>query len=274
MRTFAQKSKPTLPASRSHSTLSRPSYQSNHTLLRSFENSATRRASSAHGPVLEAESAATASPRFAHDFSRIPVHAAAPAILQTKLQVNTPGDAYEQEAERVAEQVMRMPEPHLPRTGADGGESSGTVIPQAPPVCLQTQRIQVSDTWVTVAPPIVHEVLRSSGQPLDPATRAFMEPRFGHDFSRVQVYADASAEQSARAVNAHAHTVGNSVVFSMVAPETSKGSVDHELTHVVQQQTASARRPHPNVRLFLASTANTIPPRPRVHTHSPAESPG
>ena len=271
MRTFAQKSKPTLPASRSHSTLSRPSYQSNHTLLRSFENSATRPASPAHGPVLEAESPATASPRFAHDFSRIPVHAAAPAILQTKLQVNTPGDAYEQEAERVAEQVMRMPEPHLPRTGADGSESSGTVNPQAPPVCLQTQRIQVSDTWVTVAPPIVHEVLRSSGQPLDPATRAFMEPRFGHDFSRVQVYADASAEQSAREVNAHAYTVGNSVVFGAgrFAPETSEGRrlIAHELTHVVQQQTASgATSALQRQALSYESTAITIPPLPQGFT--------
>src|SRR5437667_774286 len=37
------------------------------------------------------------------------------------------------------------------------------------------------------APPIVHEVLRSPGQPLDSDTRAFMEPRFGHDFSQVRV---------------------------------------------------------------------------------------
>src|ERR1700749_1201527 len=39
-----------------------------------------------------------------------------------------------------------------------------------------------SDLWV---PPIVHEVLRSSGQPLDANTRSFMEPRFGHDFGHV-----------------------------------------------------------------------------------------
>src|SRR6266481_6002155 len=55
-------------------------------------------------------------------------------------------------------------------------------------------------------PPIVHEVLRSPGQPLDAATRAFMEPRFGHDFSRVRVHTDAKAAASARAVNALAYT--------------------------------------------------------------------
>jgi hypothetical protein len=51
-------------------------------------------------------------------------------------------------------------------------------------------------------PPIVHEVLRSVGQPLDPATRAFFEPRFGHDFSQVRIHGDTKAAQSAQAVNA------------------------------------------------------------------------
>ena len=63
-------------------------------------------------------------------------------------------------------------------------------------------------------PPIVHEVLHSPGQPLDPATRAFMEPRFGHDFSTVRVHTDARAAASARTVNALAYTVGRDVVFS------------------------------------------------------------
>src|SRR2546430_4522328 len=57
-------------------------------------------------------------------------------------------------------------------------------------------------------PPIVHEVLRSPGQPLDRETRAFMEPRFGHDFSNVRVHTDAKAAESACAVSALAYTVG------------------------------------------------------------------
>jgi hypothetical protein len=60
-------------------------------------------------------------------------------------------------------------------------------------------------------PPIVHEVLRSPGQPLDAATRAFFEPRFGHDFSDVRVHTDARAADSALAVNALAYTVGHDV---------------------------------------------------------------
>ncbi len=91
----------------------------------------------------------------------------------------------------------------------------------------------------TGVPAIVHDVLRSSGQPLDPATRAFMEPRFGHDFSRVRVHAGGQAAESARAVNALAYTVGNDVVFETgrYAPQSAQGQrlLAHELAHVVQQ---------------------------------------
>ena len=86
------------------------------------------------------------------------------------------------------------------------------------------------------APPIVHDVLRSSGQPLDPGTRAFMEPRFGYDFSRVRVHSDARAAQSAEAVNAQAYTVGSNIVFG--ANRGGPGNqrlLAHELAHVVQQ---------------------------------------
>src|SRR5215211_6440422 len=65
----------------------------------------------------------------------------------------------------------------------------------------------------SAVPPIVHEVLRTPGQPLDRGTRAFMEPRFGHDFSRVRVHADGKAAEAARAVNALAFTVGRDMVF-------------------------------------------------------------
>jgi hypothetical protein len=88
-------------------------------------------------------------------------------------------------------------------------------------------------------PPIVHEVLRSTGQPLDAQTRALMEQRFGHDFGQVRVHVDAPASESARTVNAVAYTVGRDVVFDagQYAPRTSKGRrlLTHELTHVVQQ---------------------------------------
>ena len=93
-------------------------------------------------------------------------------------------------------------------------------------------------------PPIVHDVLRSPGQPLDVSTRAFMEPRLGHDFSQVRVHADTRAAESAGAVNALAYTVGRDVVFGVgqYAPSTIDGqrTLAHELTHVAQQRGASS----------------------------------
>jgi hypothetical protein len=96
----------------------------------------------------------------------------------------------------------------------------------------------------SVAPPIVHDVLRSPGQPLDTATRGYFEPRFAHDFSRVRVHTDSMASESARAVNALAYTVGRDVVFSSgrYEPQSSPGRtlIAHELAHVIQQETAGS----------------------------------
>jgi outer membrane protein OmpA-like peptidoglycan-associated protein len=92
-------------------------------------------------------------------------------------------------------------------------------------------------------PPIVHEVLRSPGRPLDGETRADMESRFGHDFSRVRVHTDGPAAESARAVDALAYTVGRNVVFAAgrYSPATREGRsiLGHELTHVLQQRQAT-----------------------------------
>jgi len=103
---------------------------------------------------------------------------------------------------------------------------------------LGVQRLASGTGGPAVAPPIVDEVLRSPGQPLDAGTRAFMEPRFGHDFSRVRVHTDARAAESARAVNALAYTVGQDLVFgqNQFQPTTRSGRklLAHELTHTVQ----------------------------------------
>lgn len=97
------------------------------------------------------------------------------------------------------------------------------------------------------APPIVHEVLRSPGQQLDAASRAFFEPRFGHNFGHVRVHADPKAAASARAVNALAYTVGQDVVFGegRFAPNSAAGRrlLAHELAHTVQQRSATMSLP-------------------------------
>jgi hypothetical protein len=93
-------------------------------------------------------------------------------------------------------------------------------------------------------PPIVHEVIRSGGEPLDPNTREFMQSRFGYDFGHVRVHTDVRATESARAVNALAYTVGRDIVFdtAQYTPGTAAGQrlLAHELTHVVQQSGESA----------------------------------
>lgn len=90
------------------------------------------------------------------------------------------------------------------------------------------------------APPIVHEALRSPGVPLDAASRAFMEPRFGHDFSRVRIHIGPEAVRSARAVGARAYAISRHVVFSdgQYTPQTPAGRhlLAHELAHVIQQE--------------------------------------
>jgi hypothetical protein len=96
------------------------------------------------------------------------------------------------------------------------------------------------------APPIVHEVLRSPGEPMDSGTRADMEARFNHDFGNVRLHSDPKAAESARAVNALAYTVGSDVVLGAgeTSPHTDAGQkvLAHELTHVVQQQSGGFGR--------------------------------
>ncbi len=143
--------------------------------------------------------------------------------LQTKLNVSTPGDMYEQEAERFAHSVLSKPEK-----------------PPASEASPRTERFaDNASVGTNAAPASVGAALASSASPLNPALRQDMEQRFGHDFSRVRVHSDTVASQSADQMNALAYTVGRNIVFGAgrFAPETQEGRrlLAHELTHVVQQ---------------------------------------
>jgi hypothetical protein len=146
------------------------------------------------------------------------------ALTQSKLTISQPGDPHEREADRVAGEVMQMRESVAPIKAGPGPAVQRRANEQGPP---------------NVAPPIVHEVLSSPAKPLDAATRAFMEPRFGHDFSQVRVHADARAAESARSVGALAYTVDRHLVFGdgQYVPGSPRGRhlLAHELAHVVQQ---------------------------------------
>jgi Domain of unknown function (DUF4157) len=157
--------------------------------------------------------------------------------LQTKLKIGEPGDVYEQEADRVADEVMRMPEPTIQRQiEQDDGMLQMKAISNS---ITPLQRSSTVPNQSAEVPEIVNDVLRSPGQPLDSATRALMEPRFGNDFSQVRVHTGEDADRSARDVNAHAYTVGHNIVFGAgrFAPGTMEGRrlIAHELTHTLQQ---------------------------------------
>jgi hypothetical protein len=100
----------------------------------------------------------------------------------------------------------------------------------------------------STAPLAVHKTLRSRGRPLDADTRAYFEPRYGHDFSRVRVHTDQQASETARAMDAAAYTVGSQIAFAggRYQPETAAGRrlLAHELAHVAQQRNASVPGTH------------------------------
>jgi hypothetical protein len=143
--------------------------------------------------------------------------------IQAKLQVSKPGDPYEQEADRVADKVMRMPDSQVnPRATVVQGkaaEGGGNQVSQG----VQSQI----------------ESFRGGGQPLLESTRAYFEPRFGRDFGGVRIHDGTQAAEAARSINAQAFTVGRDVAFAtgQYSPETSPGKrlLAHELTHVIQQ---------------------------------------
>jgi hypothetical protein len=175
-------------------------------------------------------------------------------FIQAKLKVSQPGDAYEQQADRVADHVMRMPDiateqPEVSRS------VSPTALQRACSKCeeektphpdsgmeeerlLQAKSVQSGQKMThSVAAP--GNILSGGGEALSEATRTYFEPRFGKDFSDVRVHHDRQAAESARSVNALAYTVGRDIVFGegRYSPQTEDGQrlLAHELAHTVQQ---------------------------------------
>jgi hypothetical protein len=164
-------------------------------------------------------------------------------LLQTKLSVSNPEDAYEQEADRVADQVMRMP--------ASAPQVATHAAPVVQRICSKCEE-ELQRSEESAAVPTVDAALESSigslsgrGDPLPRSVRSFMEPRFNADFSAIRVHTDAHAHELARAVSAQAFTVGRNVVFGAghYSPETETGKrlLAHELTHTIQQRGATEK---------------------------------
>jgi hypothetical protein len=172
-------------------------------------------------------------------------------LIQAKLNISRPGDVYEQEADRVADQVMRMPEPTTPQP------------PRIQRMCTQCEE-EVQPKAIDESASVVDQGLESrvnsiknGGEPISSSLRGFFEPRFAHDFRHVRVHTDGAASEMAHDARASAFTVGRDIVFGKgsYAPETESGKnlLAHELTHVVQQGYAS-------------STSASSPPLSRAST--------
>jgi hypothetical protein len=161
-------------------------------------------------------------------------------FIQAKLSVNTPGDQYEQEADAMADKVMRIKGPFLPST------YHGVVnIQRKCAACEEEEkhvhRKEESGAEVQTDTGLASYVnsLSSSGQALSKSSRQFFEPRFGQDFSNVRVHTDSTAAKSAKSINALAYTTGNNIVFNegqyALGSQSGQRLMAHELTHVVQQ---------------------------------------
>ena len=201
-------------------------------------------------------------PLSGHDLGKISVLPSAPARPQAKLTVGRPGDAYEVEADRIADRVMAAPAP--PEGAVSTGRTQEPSIQRACAACeeepdKQMQAKEAPGAAPTASPALLASLpaLRTGGEPLSESARAFFEPRFGYDFSAVRVHADARASDSAREARALAYTVGRDIVFrqGQYAPDTPSGKrlLAHELTHVVQQAPTLRRTAEPAAAVALAS---------------------
>ncbi len=162
-------------------------------------------------------------------------------FFQPKLTINQPNDAYEVEADAMADKVMRM---EIPSNGIQLKPLPVSSVQRKCAHCEEEQKMQrkemnSSETTADAGLESYVGGLNSGGQALSPEARSFYEPRFGYDFSNVKIHDDTVAAKSAQSINALAYTSGNNIVFNsgQYSPNTESGKrlLGHELTHVVQQ---------------------------------------
>lgn len=186
-------------------------------------------------------------------------------VIQTKLKIGQPNDKYEEEADRVADMVMRMPEPDFIDQEGLAGPSVGQRIQRLCSECEEELHLQPTDedeesvilqlkgntgntghTTSEVTSDVEFRIqsLRGGGQPLPKSERVFFEPRFGFDFSAVRIHTDGRAASLAQSLNARAFTVSNDIFFGYGSfhPDAASGKqlLAHELTHTIQQQSLAA----------------------------------
>lgn len=146
--------------------------------------------------------------------------------LQAKLRIGGANDPLEQEADRLADQVMTDRRPVEPRQ-------------PLPFTAIAQRSAEANSAGSEHAPAVVENAAAMAGAPLAEPLRQFFEPRFGHDFGHVRIHTDSDAGRAAQAIDARAYTVGDHVFFApgQYAPTTNAGRrlLAHELSHVLQQ---------------------------------------
>jgi hypothetical protein len=190
----------------------------------------------------------SSSPRYtvSKDFNAIPLFSNTPHYLQTKLSVNQPGDKFEQEADAMAERILKMD-----TRSAASPQTINAITPVVQRKCShceeEEKKKQLQRKESNAGHPQVNDRmtgyldgLHNSGAPFPQQARNYFEPRFGYDFSKVRIHTDTAAAQSASSINALAYTTSNNIVFNsgQYDPQTTPGKklLGHELTHVIQQR--------------------------------------
>ncbi len=163
------------------------------------------------------------------------------SVLQPKLTIGKPNDPYEQEADRVASQVVQKIHTVQAATSDDRDD---TVQRRAFNVnTVGFRPVQRDGGIISGAASNQFESqlnqARSGGSSLEPTLQGQLESAMGADFSSVKIHNDNQADQLSRSIQAKAFTTGNDVFFKQgeYNPSSKSGQtlIAHELTHVVQQ---------------------------------------
>ncbi len=249
--------------------------------------------------------------------------------IQPKLKIGQPNDKFEQEADRVAEEVVGMPgtierDDRLQRARTCGSSEEAETLQRSPKMLphisslnrLSVARLRLSDltrseplqipdeeifpeengliqsksaqrpAWKapsdvgsTVVPTDLESTIsrrcESGGERLPAMTRAILEPRFGHDFSRVRVHTDRPSSAIAQQLNARAFTLRNHIFFSpgeyQLHQHSGRKLLAHELTHVVQQGASGKAAQSTQIQRSEADSLALCPPYWRWETPRDSE---
>jgi polyhydroxyalkanoate synthesis regulator phasin len=210
--------------------------------------------------------------------------------IQAKLVVGQPGDMYEREADRVADEVMRVPEPEIQRQEEEEQEEeillTKPLVDQITPLVQrqveeeeEEEMLQAksrADATSDVTNDLESQInaIKGGGRPLAESERAFFEPRFGYDFSRVRVHADAESDRVNQSLNARAFTRSRDIFFRQgtYSPRSRQGRelLAHELTHVLQQSMGNLRRLEDGAGVNQRRNAYEVALRSKSGSHAPS----